>query len=678
MAKNETNINLDYLKEMNSILNEIKESLSSINSDGINSLKEAISKGPDITIWDRINNISSISSVIETGMTLIFALLNNSSKQVNKQMESIKSTIVDALTDSRIMNASKELGKNVAEGMINGIKGKTVNIKKTSMDMATGLIDSTQTILQISSPSKVMKRIGEYVAQGLGDGIKSGAKEASKAMENLSDDVIDSSDSLKKVSKNAKSCVDSLDEVGDAADKIGGKDISFGGGLVAVAAVVATLVGYFTDLMMSNEEFASKVDKVWSKIKEAFQPVVDIVMNLFDSFVSGSGSAGGAMDGLVNIISGIAEFIAEALGGLGEFFSEHGEEILEVIMGVWETVSELFTTIFEFISEIFSENGEEIMEWILSIWEFISGIFEGAVEVIQGVLDIICGIFTGNGELIKEGLGLLWEGICGIFSAGLEFVGSIFSMAWEVICGIFSVVAEFFGNVFSAGWEAIKNAFSFVGEFFSNVWDGIKNVFAKVGSWFGSIFKSAWNGVKNAFSGCVKFFSNIWSSIKSMFSKIGTAIGNGISGAFKSVVNAVISFASGIINGFIGAINGAIRLINKIPGVEIPVIARVSLPRLAKGGIVDAGQMFIAREAGPELVGSFNGKTAVMNNDQIVASVSKGVYSAVSAALGSNMVGGDWTIQIVDNNGRVKSQDIITAIERRNRRDGKTIIALGV
>lgn len=163
-----------------------------------------------------------------------------------------------------------------------------------------------------------------------------------------------------------------------------------------------------------------------------------------------------------------------------------------------------------------------------------------------------------------------------------------------------------------------------------------------------------------------------------MFSKIGTAIGNGISGAFKSVVNAVISFACGIINGFIGAINGAIRLINKIPGVEIPVIARVSLPRLAKGGIVDAGQMFIAREAGPELVGSFNGKTAVMNNDQIVASVSKGVYSAVSAAFSSNMVGGDWTIQIVDNNGRVKSQDIITAIERRNRRDGKTIIALGV
>ena len=199
-----------------------------------------------------------------------------------------------------------------------------------------------------------------------------------------------------------------------------------------------------------------------------------------------------------------------------------------------------------------------------------------------------------------------------------------------------------------------------------------------MGAWLGDKFKAAWNGVKKAFSGCVKFFSNIWTNIKKLFSKVGTAIGDGISGAFKAVVNGGICFASTIINGFIGAINGAIRLINKIPGVDIPVIARVSLPRLATGGIVNAGQMFIAREAGPELVGTMGSRTAVMNNNQIVESVSRGVYDAVASALGSGGIGGDWTIQIVDENGSVKAEDIITAIERRNRRDGKTVIALGV
>ena len=54
----------------------------------------------------------------------------------------------------------------------------------------------------------------------------------------------------------------------------------------------------------------------------------------------------------------------------------------------------------------------------------------------------------------------------------------------------------------------------------------------------------------------------------------------------------------------------------------------------AGGGLPDAGQMFVAREAGPEMVGTIGGHTAVINNDQIVASVSSGVYEAVMAAMG--------------------------------------------
>lgn len=53
----------------------------------------------------------------------------------------------------------------------------------------------------------------------------------------------------------------------------------------------------------------------------------------------------------------------------------------------------------------------------------------------------------------------------------------------------------------------------------------------------------------------------------------------------------------------------------------------------AIGGVPTTGQMFIAREAGPELVGTLGGHTAVMNNDQIVASVSNGVYQAVASAM---------------------------------------------
>ena len=54
----------------------------------------------------------------------------------------------------------------------------------------------------------------------------------------------------------------------------------------------------------------------------------------------------------------------------------------------------------------------------------------------------------------------------------------------------------------------------------------------------------------------------------------------------------------------------------------------------ADGGFPSTGQMFVARESGPEMVGTIGGHTAVMNNNQIVASVSSGVYEAVMAAMG--------------------------------------------
>lgn len=72
------------------------------------------------------------------------------------------------------------------------------------------------------------------------------------------------------------------------------------------------------------------------------------------------------------------------------------------------------------------------------------------------------------------------------------------------------------------------------------------------------------------------------------------------------------------------------------------------IKKYAVGGLPNMGQMFVAREAGPELVGTLGGHTAVMNNDQIVQSVSDGVYRAVSAAMrGQKTSSGNQPVQIV-------------------------------
>jgi hypothetical protein len=89
-----------------------------------------------------------------------------------------------------------------------------------------------------------------------------------------------------------------------------------------------------------------------------------------------------------------------------------------------------------------------------------------------------------------------------------------------------------------------------------------------------------------------------------------------------------------------------------------------SLPKLnvqwyASGGFPGVGEMFIAREAGPELVGSIGRKTAVANNDQIISGIESGVYRAMVAANSTN-TGGTQTIRIINEiDGDVVGEKVI-------------------
>lgn len=80
---------------------------------------------------------------------------------------------------------------------------------------------------------------------------------------------------------------------------------------------------------------------------------------------------------------------------------------------------------------------------------------------------------------------------------------------------------------------------------------------------------------------------------------------------------------------------GKVHTVYKAMGGILGSSGWLPITRYATGGLPKSAEMFMAREAGPELVGRIGSRTAVVNNDQIVASVSEGVYRAVVAALGS-------------------------------------------
>lgn len=72
---------------------------------------------------------------------------------------------------------------------------------------------------------------------------------------------------------------------------------------------------------------------------------------------------------------------------------------------------------------------------------------------------------------------------------------------------------------------------------------------------------------------------------------------------------------------------------NPLAGLE-KLKGTVTFPLLkANGGFVDEGQLFIAREAGPELVGTMGGRTAVVNNPQIIEGIRQAAFEGMSMAL---------------------------------------------
>lgn len=99
----------------------------------------------------------------------------------------------------------------------------------------------------------------------------------------------------------------------------------------------------------------------------------------------------------------------------------------------------------------------------------------------------------------------------------------------------------------------------------------------------------------------------------------------------------------------------------------------------ASGGFPTTGQLFMAREAGPELVGTIGGQSAVANNSEIVAGISQGVASANSEQNALLREQNDLLSAILAKTGvSIDGKTLMASVERAQRQRGANIMAGGV
>lgn len=120
------------------------------------------------------------------------------------------------------------------------------------------------------------------------------------------------------------------------------------------------------------------------------------------------------------------------------------------------------------------------------------------------------------------------------------------------------------------------------------------------------------------------------------------------------------------INKSVGKVKGA------MDGIGSFVVGIKSLFGFADGGFPDAGELFIAREAGPELVGRINSKTAVANNDQIVSGISSGVYNAMIGAMSKGNRNNTTVTAIFQVDGKQVAKQVINAHNKEVIQTGRS------
>ena len=140
-------------------------------------------------------------------------------------------------------------------------------------------------------------------------------------------------------------------------------------------------------------------------------------------------------------------------------------------------------------------------------------------------------------------------------------------------------------------------------------------------------------------------------------------ISDKLSSGFKKTIRDIITY----LNGWVDKINGV------LPGNPVKKLDVPSWAAYKHGGFPPTGQMFIAREAGPEMVGSIGGRTAVANNDQIVEGISAGVEwaNAKQNALLAEQNSLLRQLLAKDTSVEITATSIAQGLNRKSLREGK-------
>ena len=400
--------------------------------------------------------------------------------------------------------------------------------------------------------------------------------------------------------------------------------------ITMIAGAILLAIGY-------TDAWANGIS--WANLAETIGGLALIITSLGLSFGSFGASIGVIVGGVALLVLGIKDLIENGysmeavitvlIGAVATFLgvillvnaAMLASPITWIVVGIMALVAafvvlwnecegfrNFWINLWETVSTWVEKTVNDIVDWFKQAWADIKNAFNTAISWIRE--KIIQPIANFYNKWIRPVI----EKIIEIITKCVEIIINLYVGLYNLLVDkVIKPIAEWVSKTVGNIKDWIKGAVDTIKGWFSDLWSKIKEIFSPVANFFKDIWNKAYNAVKNVFSPIVDFFGGIWDKIKNKFSKLGTSIGDAISSAVKSGINGVISLIERTINKAISLINGAIKLINLLPGVNVGYVKKLSMPRLAKGGIIDSATIAMVGEQGKEAVVPLENNTEWMD-----------------------------------------------------------------
>ncbi|CJY32498.1 TMP repeat family [Streptococcus pneumoniae] len=450
-----------------------------------------------------------------------------------------------------------------------------------------------------------------------------------------------------------------------------------GGGLLATLGLLADAIklvadGFtvFSDWCKENKEPILALITTWQTIN--FLSWAEQAGGLAGAFSLLGSKVSLIVGGIKNLGLAIKALTFDKLVSFGETIYLNTLYAKDFVVNSGKTIAQLGKTALEL--------GKSALAWTAHAAKMgLATAAEFAHSVAAGVATAATWAFNAALAVLTSPITWIIAAIAALIAIGVllyqnwDTVVEFAKTAWQGLCDFISGICRAIGEFFSGLWTKLQEIFEPIGQWFGERWADVTSVLANVSSWFGNMFTSAYNAVKNAFSSIGGFFSGVWSTVQSIFVNAGQKVGSAVGGAFKSAVNAVLGTIENVVNGFIGMINGVLGVVRNLPGLGwVGSVSTVSLPRLARGGIVDSPTIAMIGEAGKEAVVPLENTGFIQTLGRVVSSAVVNAMAGVSPQ-GGFSGDGDIVIQIAGHEfGRVAIQEI----NKEHERAGQTLLKI--